>query len=110
THSLELTIKHTYQPLTSTGDEYGGTPGVSVETVRQEPSRTPDEQQQVMIPVTEITFVGDEDVSFISTHQPNVGADFEAYAEQLDFFFVANGVTDSKQKKAVLLTNLSTET
>ena len=28
-----------------------------------------------------------------------VGADFEAYAEQLDFFFVANGVTDSKQKK-----------
>ena len=39
-----------------------------------------------------------------------VGADFEAYAEQLDFFFVANGVTDSKQKKAVLLTNLPTET
>ena len=35
-----------------------------------------------------------------------VGADFEAYAEQLEFFFVANGVTDSKQKKAVLLTNL----
>ena len=39
-----------------------------------------------------------------------VGADFEAYAEQLEFFFVANGVTDSKQKKAVLLTNLPTET
>ena len=39
-----------------------------------------------------------------------VGADFEAYAEQLDFFFVANGVTDSKQKKAVLLINLPTET
>ena len=39
-----------------------------------------------------------------------VGADFEAYAEPLDFFFVANGVTDSKQKKAVLLTNLPTET
>ena len=32
-----------------------------------------------------------------------VGADFEAYAEQLEFFFMANGVTDSKQKKAVLL-------
>ena len=39
-----------------------------------------------------------------------VGADFEAYAEQLEFFFVANGVTDSEQKKAVLLTNLPTET
>ena len=38
-----------------------------------------------------------------------VGADFEAYAEQLEFFFVANGVTDSKQKKAVLLTNLPTD-
>ena len=38
-----------------------------------------------------------------------VGADFEAYAEQLDFFFVANGETDSKQKKAVLLTNLPNE-
>ena len=32
-----------------------------------------------------------------------MGADFEAYAEQLEFFFVANGVTDSNQKKAVLL-------
>ena len=39
-----------------------------------------------------------------------VGADFEAYAEQLEFFFVANGVTESKKKKAVLLTNLLTET
>ena len=25
-----------------------------------------------------------------------VGIDFEAYAEQLEFFFVANGVTDPK--------------
>ena len=39
-----------------------------------------------------------------------VGADFEEYAEQLEFFFVANGVTDSKQKKAVLSANLPTET
>ena len=38
-----------------------------------------------------------------------VGADFEAYAEQLEFSFMANGVTNSKQKKAVLLTNLLTE-
>ena len=28
-----------------------------------------------------------------------VGADFEVYAEQLEFFFVDNGVTDLKQKK-----------
>ena len=39
-----------------------------------------------------------------------VGADFEAYAEELEFFFVVNGVTDSKQKKADLLTNLPTKT
>ena len=39
-----------------------------------------------------------------------VGTDFEAYAEQLEFFFVANGVTNSKQKKAVLWTNLPSET
>ena len=34
---------------------------------------------------------------------------FEAYAEQLQFFFVVSGVTESKEKKAVLLTNLPTE-
>ena len=40
-----------------------------------------------------------------------MGADFEAYAEQLKFFFVANGVTDSKQySNSVLLTNPPTET
>ncbi|CAB4018206.1 Hypothetical predicted protein [Paramuricea clavata] len=39
-----------------------------------------------------------------------VGSDFEAYAEQLEFFFVANSVTDAKQKKAVLLTNMPAET
>jgi len=39
-----------------------------------------------------------------------VGTDFKVYAEQLEFFFGANGVTDLKQKKAVLLTNLPTET
>ena len=38
-----------------------------------------------------------------------IGIDFEAYAEQLEFFFVVSGVTESKEKKAVLLTNLSTE-
>ena len=38
-----------------------------------------------------------------------VGTDFKAYAEQLEFFFLGNGVTDLKQK-AVLLMNLPTET
>eukprot|EP00794_Sanderia_malayensis_P012389 gene12389-13666_t len=38
-----------------------------------------------------------------------LGADFESYAKQLEFYFVANGITDHKQKKAVLLTNLLTE-
>ena len=32
------------------------------------------------------------------------------YAEQLEFFFVANGVTDSKQKKAFPLSNFPTGT
>ena len=39
----------------------------------------------------------------------SVGTDFEVYAEQLEFF-MAYGVTDSKQKKAVLLTNFPTGT
>ena len=39
-----------------------------------------------------------------------MGTDFEAYAEQLEFFFVANGVTDPKQRKAVISTNLPNET
>ena len=38
-----------------------------------------------------------------------VGADFEAYAGQLAFFFMAKGETNSKQKKAVLVSNLLTE-
>ena len=39
-----------------------------------------------------------------------MGTDFEAYAEQLEILFVANGVTNPKQKKAVLLTDLPIET
>ena len=38
-----------------------------------------------------------------------VGVDFKAYPEQPEFFFLASGVTDLKQKKAVLLTDLPTE-
>ena len=38
-----------------------------------------------------------------------MGVDFKAYPEQLEFFFLASGVTDLKQKKAVLLTDLPTE-
>ena len=40
----------------------------------------------------------------------NHGADWEAYTEQLDFYFLANGVTDDQTKKAILLSNVSTET
>ena len=39
-----------------------------------------------------------------------VGTDLEMYAEQLEFFFVANGVTDSKQKKAFPFSNFPTGT
>lgn len=34
---------------------------------------------------------------------------WELYTEQLEFYFIANGVTDPKTKKAILLTNLSPE-
>ena len=36
--------------------------------------------------------------------------DQELYTEQLGFYFLANGVTEAKTKKSVLLTNLSVET
>ena len=36
--------------------------------------------------------------------------DWELYTEQLGFYYLANGVTEAKTKKAVLLTNLSAET
>ena len=39
-----------------------------------------------------------------------MGTDCEVYAEQLQFFFMANGVTDSKQKKVVPLSNFPTRT
>ena len=39
-----------------------------------------------------------------------VGTDWESYTEQLDFYFLANGVTEPKTKKAVVLTNLLLET
>lgn len=39
-----------------------------------------------------------------------VGADWESYTEQLDFYFLANGIKEPKTMKAVLLTNLPVET
>ena len=39
-----------------------------------------------------------------------VGTDWELYTEQVGFYFLANGITETKKKKAVLLTNLSVET
>ena len=38
-----------------------------------------------------------------------VGTDWESYTEQLDFYFLANGVKEPKTKKAILLTNLPVE-
>ena len=38
-----------------------------------------------------------------------VGVDWETYTEQLDFYFLANGVKEPKTKRAVLLTNLPVE-
>ena len=39
-----------------------------------------------------------------------VGTDLESYTEQLDFYFLANGVKEPKTKESVLLTNLPVET
>ena len=39
-----------------------------------------------------------------------VGAYWESYTEQLDFYFLANGVKEPKTKKAMLLMNLLVET
>ena len=39
-----------------------------------------------------------------------MGADWELYTEKLRFYFLANGITEVKTKKAVLLTNLLVET
>ena len=38
------------------------------------------------------------------------GGDWPSYTEQMDFFFVANGVSNAQHKKAILLTNVPTET
>ena len=48
--------------------------------------------------------------SFGKVTKYNHGTDCEAYTEQLDFYFLANGVTDDQTKKAILLSNVSTET
>ena len=48
--------------------------------------------------------------SFGKVTKYNHGADWEAYTEQLDFYFLANVVTDDQTKKAILLLNVSTET
>ena len=39
-----------------------------------------------------------------------MGTDWELYTEQVGFYFLANGITETKKKKAILLTNLSVET
>ena len=48
--------------------------------------------------------------SFGKVMKYNHGADWEAYTEQLDFYFLANRVTDDQTKKAISLSNVSTET
>ena len=45
--------------------------------------------------------------SFGKVMKYNQGADWEAYTEQLDFYFLANGETDDQTQKAILLSNVS---
>ena len=58
-----------------------------------------------------------DDASNINTSQTigkvtkyGSGTDWESYTEQLDFYFLANKVSEAKTKKAVPLTNLPVET
>lgn len=54
--------------------------------------------------------VGEQPRSIGKVQKYVAGTDWESYVEQLDFFFIANSITDAKTKKAVLLTNIPTET
>ena len=38
------------------------------------------------------------------------GSDWQSYTEQLEFFFLANGIEDPSKKKAILLANVPGET
>ena len=49
----------------------------------------------------------------MSVEKPNryvPGSDWQSYTEQLEFFFLANGVEDATKKKAILLANEPAET
>ena len=49
----------------------------------------------------------------MSVEKPNryvPGSDWQSYTEQLEFFFLANGVEDATKKKAILLANVPAET
>ena len=48
-------------------------------------------------------------VSYGKIAKYHKGTDWETYTEQLDFYFIANKIGDSKTKKAILLANLSPE-
>ena len=48
--------------------------------------------------------------SFGKVMKYNHGADWEAYTEQLDYYFLANGLTDDQTKTSILLSHVSTET
>ena len=48
-------------------------------------------------------------VSYGKIAKYHKGTDLETYTEQLDFYFSANKIGDSKTKKAILLANLSPE-
>ena len=48
--------------------------------------------------------------SFGKVMKHSHGADWEAYTEQSDFYFLANEVNDDQTKNAILLSNVSTET
>ena len=98
-----------FSELSSIHDNFGYEDGILRDILRRESEDIPKQDRRFKMP-NESDAAPNPVRNIEKVHKFAVGADFEAYAEQLEFFFVANGVTDSKQKKAVLLTNLPTKT
>ena len=98
-----------FSELSSVHDNFGDEDGLLRGILRGESKDIPKQDRRFKMP-NEFDAAPNPVRNIGKVQKFAVGADFEAYAEELEFFFVVNGVTDSKQKKADLLTNLPTKT
>ena len=91
-----------FSDLSSIHDNFGDKDGILKDILRRESEDIPKQDPSFKMP-NESDAAPNPVRNIGKVQKFAVGADFEAYAEQLEFFFLANGVTDSNQKKAVLL-------